>query len=1426
MCLHRYYIPYAIPAQTALTQWFRKFFTATPHHDRRPRRRDQVGLALEALEDRLVPTVAFKPFFGNEALNNGHNVLSSSDIYPIFWGQWWGSHMDEVAKLTAAFDNLINRPNAYSTAKTYLSAAIQYGTDGKVTFHDTYHDNYIVDTSSNPPRQVNHGSIGINFSDLSNEIENLIYDAHAVPSPEDLRCDPLYVVITPPNVTSKQSGEHAFNVPGLHHAGDWQWREELWVSTENVNPKGDYDSNNNRLNVDYTTELFSHEVVEAITAPFGAVVPGKEGATVSPGLQWPVYIPGLPPSFGATGDHQMADYEPDGNYFYRVGGAGGSMAQAYWSDALQQFVVPDGNSLVMQLQPNWVGSVPNVWGTEEIYNQLTKHWEPTLVLITQGSTGTLQGGTLIIDANQPGIPGDFVGNQQIVIDTVQMPSGPGVEVTLDGQKFDFEDADFASGRITDIQVNTANDTELISINGTLPNVPVTINLGSGNYTVDLGHYSRNALNGDVTINNARGGGGVVKVDPSVWGTGAVSVNNSKGSLDVQLGPTAHSLQSIGGSVFVSGGGHTSIEVHDELNGQATTYAVTTDLSGVRRLRSSANAAFGLSYIGVPTVSVAGGFGADTYDLSDWIAGTDPQHLSITAGGWPGSNRSSGANTLIVPYASGIGGSADLTFDARGTDLTLDDRGAGAAGTYTVTAGAVTRDAQGRLPLIQASHFKSLTLWTRPDDVVKVQSTQVPTTVIGADGFDQFVVGTGSDLTLDNHISYGASTYTITAGALTRDAHGKAASVTVNYANLQSLTLKTGWGASTVNMESTPAPTTVSGGGGADTFNVGLAAHDMGGINDLLTLDGGPGSASLTVYDQAHRNPYSAVYTVTSTTLRRDEDEPPPKGVVGLPQHKTITVNYTHLSQLELDAADRTSNVVNVESTSIPTWIYGGAGTTQVNVTPTSRNLDNIAGHLNIYGVPGIVTLNDQANPDGRLSGVPTTYSLSDSGLRRTATYRGTTTVLISLNEGYTLNTSTSSSNVVTVSNDLPVTLNAGAADAITVLPRYGGQGQLTVNGHGGTLFVNAAGLQNDAGDVFDMGFTITDNAVAWTEHEHTEELVIVDSSDLDGKHKPPPPKLVATDADFGGLINYANVSALRIDGGAIDSTFTVASTAAGTPVTINASTGDRPETFKPRDQRERATINQFQVGNGTVQNIRSALTLHASGATDTLLVDDSGATTQDIVTVTPTQVGAAATDKFFGSGGSLLYLSVPRLTLNLSNAKDDVINLTPSASTAFTVNGNRTQFQAGHGALLNLNLNGVNTPGKPGDGQWTFGNRQAVTYTALGVPVSNVTSQLAFSYGSFVYDPATKHYKQTVTLTNTSGKPIIGPLSLVLDGLSAGVQLVNASGKTAAGSPYVDVALAGNVLDAGQSVTVVLEFASPSAAINYSARALAGSGPR
>ena len=104
--------------------------------------------------------------------------------------------------------------------------------------------------------------------------------------------------------------------------------------------------------------------------------------------------------------------------------------------------------------------------------------------------------------------------------------------------------------------------------------------------------------------------------------------------------------------------------------------------------------------------------------------------------------------------------------------------------------------------------------------------------------------------------------------------------------------------------------------------------------------------------------------------------------------------------------------------------------------------------------------------------------------------------------------------------------------------------------------------------------------------------------------------------------------------------------------------------------------------------------------------------------------------------------------------------------------------------------------------------------------------------GGYIYNRFTRHVTQTLTITNTSGVTIKGPVSLALDGVN--VTLANSSGTTtsasgAAGSPYINLNFgASNTLAPNQSLTITLDFYDPSlgAISNYCIRLLAGTGIR
>jgi hypothetical protein len=836
---------------------------------------------------------------------------------------------------------------------------------------------------------------------------------------------------------------------------------------------------------------------------------------------------------------------------------------------------------------------------------------------------------------------------------------------------------------------------------------------------------------------------------------------------------------------------------------------------------------------------------------------------------------------VAPFGKDLSAiQGQVTIHGNGsTTLTLDD-GEGAGNqpfTYSVSGGTVTRTSMGT---VAYSGVKSLELdGAGGRQTINVENPAAAATQIVAGPYLTQVnvdpstqdLDAISSLSIDSpaglvdlavfdqnnpHVDQGVTTtYTVSndhvsSSAPAGNSGSHRAPVTITYADLHSLVLSTGTSSTNlVNVEGTPAPTTIHGGSVANTFNVAPTSQNLDAIVGTLTLDGGSAGATVTVNDQA--DPWKSLRNLATTyaftlngndMLTRDSiDQTNARG----DHHGAVISLMGKVNALTLNAGNA-ANVINVEDCPEGTTINGGTGTNAVNVSPTAHNLDHI-GFLDVAGFLGTtsLTVNDQANSSrSALSPSATVYTLAGNTLERDTadppTFlrlpRVTHRVSLIHVDGVhdlTLNTD-NLSNQINVANSLAgsTVINAGShGDTITVGSSSFGLAEvdgLTIHANGGNVILDDSGViyqslaENDD-PTHQVAFTVSDQAVTRTDHIHDEYTPDDgNSGDFpDGRPRPHTrPKPIVIDTTSTEVIHYSGAHHLEIDGGPVSTTFAVQSTPLGTPVAVVAHNDN---------------AGLFTVGNaGSVKGIHSALSLTGVSAGSSLLVDDSAAATADQVTMNATQIGAAAADAFFGAGGSLTYTGLGSVAVNLSNAFDDVVNLTPAAGTAFTLTGNPSAFQAGHGASLNLNLTGVtspvNVPSTPGAGRWTFGNRQAVSYAGFAVPVHDVTAQLAISMGSIVLDPATRHYKQTVTLRNTSTSAIVGPLSLALDGLTPGVRLVNRTGVTlrqgTAGSSYVDVALTNNVLGVGTSVSVTLMFDSPSAVVSYHARALAGTGPR
>jgi hypothetical protein len=126
-----------------------------------------------------------------------------------------------------------------------------------------------------------------------------------------------------------------------------------------------------------------------------------------------------------------------------------------------------------------------------------------------------------------------------------------------------------------------------------------------------------------------------------------------------------------------------------------------------------------------------------------------------------------------------------------------------------------------------------------------------------------------------------------------------------------------------------------------------------------------------------------------------------------------------------------------------------------------------------------------------------------------------------------------------------------------------------------------------------------------------------------------------------------------------------------------------------------------------------------------------------------------------------------------------------------------------------------------------FLDGSAFTYTVPAFSIVSFTlessSPIQVKRGGFVLNRRTARIVQQITVTNTSGATVAGPVRVALDQLSGNTTLLNAGGTTAyspAGNPFVTVA--SGSLAPGASASFSLEFAASGSGITYSPRVILG----
>jgi hypothetical protein len=264
----------------------------------------------------------------------------------------------------------------------------------------------------------------------------------------------------------------------------------------------------------------------------------------------------------------------------------------------------------------------------------------------------------------------------------------------------------------------------------------------------------------------------------------------------------------------------------------------------------------------------------------------------------------------------------------------------------------------------------------------------------------------------------------------------------------------------------------------------------------------------------------------------------------------------------------------------------------------------------------------------------------------------------------------------------------------------------------------------------------------------------------------------------------------------------------GVATITDSSTG--AFTYVPTQDQSGADSFTFQASDGKHDSNIATISVTIAPVNDAPVASNGAVSVSAGASVSGTLIASDI------DGGALTFGIV-------ANGTKGTATITNSATGAFTYTANigssgtdTFTFQASDGSLS--------------------ANVATVTVTIQAGCATNVTGFVTSILGNLRVDRKTGHYLQKVTLKNTSSSTIAGPVSFVLDSLTAGTTVVGAAGVTAcaapAGSPYVTVAVGADQIfgtreRANVGLDFTLELTNPgTGTISYVPRVLAGAGGR
>jgi hypothetical protein len=360
--------------------------------------------------------------------------------------------------------------------------------------------------------------------------------------------------------------------------------------------------------------------------------------------------------------------------------------------------------------------------------------------------------------------------------------------------------------------------------------------------------------------------------------------------------------------------------------------------------------------------------------------------------------------------------------------------------------------------------------------------------------------------------------------------------TVRVANIGDDLIVNNFGSSNqLNIKAITGHTVVYGDQGSDRYDVGWVGYPyhpyfLYRLLGLLEIHAGPGTNTLNLHDD---DGSLAGFTVTASsvtgTVRGPDGQPVNIGINYDLQSPTAGTLDVHLTT---GPSDDTVTVLSTSNRGTTT-LHNVGGRDTIQVTPTARNLNPLAGPLVVDGAFGIsssdtLTVNDQDN------GVNSAWTVTASSISRQAdlpspaaiTYSRVTNLTI--NAGSGINTfavqSTAAGCVTTINGGVngQQQFNIGSASQ-------------TLNAIAGPVTLNGQGSQN-ALNVNDRG------ATAGKQYQ-------LSSSSVRRVLSAGPP------ATYDAVINFFGIDALTVNGSNFGNVYTILRTPAGTSVTVNGGLG-------------------------------------------------------------------------------------------------------------------------------------------------------------------------------------------------------------------------------------------------------------------------------